>query len=30
MNSEKMLKEEKGFAVKIDKVFMLPETYPKN
>ncbi len=29
MTSEQMMKEQKGFAVKINKVFMLPGTYPK-
>ncbi|HLF54700.1 MAG TPA: RNA-guided pseudouridylation complex pseudouridine synthase subunit Cbf5 [Candidatus Nanoarchaeia archaeon] len=29
MTSEQLLKEEKGFAVKMSKVFMAPGTYPK-
>lgn len=29
MTSEQLLKEEKGFAVKMSKVFMNPGTYPK-
>ncbi len=29
MTGEQMLKEQKGFAVRISKVFMLPGTYPK-
>ena len=29
MISKQMVKEEKGLAVKVEKVFMLPGTYPK-
>ena len=29
MTSEQMMTEQKGFAVKVNKVFMLPGTYPK-
>ncbi len=29
MDSEKILKEEKGIAVDVNKVFMLPDVYPK-
>jgi len=29
MTSEQVMKEQKGFAVRINKVFMLPGTYPK-
>ncbi|MEM4268391.1 MAG: RNA-guided pseudouridylation complex pseudouridine synthase subunit Cbf5 [Candidatus Woesearchaeota archaeon] len=29
MDSDKILKEDKGIAVRTDKVFMLPGTYPK-
>ena len=30
MTSEQVMAEQKGFAVKITKVFMLPGTYPKS
>lgn len=29
INAQKMQRDERGFAVKVDKVFMLPDTYPK-
>ena len=29
LNSQKMVKDERGFAVKVDKVFMLPDVYPR-